>query len=467
VSMSLKMGRKFSPEQILTEKSTWDVARNASDIALEFALLGYISIATSILSITVEFNNACKGAWSPGLYFAWEATDSWPTYIPPADRTPEALAKLENERILWKRDTHMDEAGLDRLLKAAQGDANEALWRRSSLRPDDFAAALDLALFLGKKDKAREILKTIAENFHWMFKDVSKSRRTWDLLKDKALAQELGLKDEKVLAFAEEVKKVFQQRMDDGPIRRPYERKTIAELVKLCNDNTIKNACWEETDYDLDNPPITILRDPATPEAIAALEKRLDHGLPDDYKEFLSISNGLGSWWNGFFGESEISSTNTVQIMDATEEQNKWTELGVEFLGTPNPPVSMNWPAFESVIKINNGDSDSEYVWLIGPELDGKARQSLWTVYEEADEAVKRQRDEAIKSGYGSKAASDEVDWFVTTWSSRGLELHTYASFREYLEFVTGETAKEDIMDEEDEEGRPLHSYYVFAYGLR
>jgi len=134
--------------------------------------------------------------------------------------------------------------------------------------------------------------------------------------------------------------------------------KTIAELVKLCNDNTIKNACWEETDYDPDNPPITILRNPATPEAIAALEKRLDHGLPDDYKEFLSISNGLGSWWNGFFGEPEISSTDTVQIMDATEEQNKWTELGVEFLRIPNPPVNT---AFESVIKINNGDSDTEY----------------------------------------------------------------------------------------------------------
>jgi hypothetical protein len=322
-------------------------------------------------------------------------------------------------------------------------------------------------LFLGKKDRAREVLKIIAENFHWMFKDVSKSRRAWELLKDKALAQELGLKDEKVLAFAEEVRKVFQQRMDDGPIRRPYEHKTIAELVKLCNDNTIKNACWEETEYDPDNPPITILRDPATPEAITALEKRLDHGLPDDYKEFLSISNGLGPWWNGFFGEPEISSADAVQTMDATDEQNKWTELGVELLRIPNLPVCMNWPPFDSVIKINDGDSDTEYVWLIGPELVGKARQSLWVAYEEADEAVKRQIDEAIKSGYGSKTASDDVDWIVTTWNSRGLELYTYSSFREYLEYVTGETAKEDIMDEEDEEGRPLHSHYVFAYGLR
>ncbi|OCL12851.1 hypothetical protein AOQ84DRAFT_136979 [Glonium stellatum] len=465
--MSLKASRKFSPQHILTEKSTWDVARNASEIALEFALLGYISIATSLFSTTVEFNNACKGAWSPGLYFAWEAADSWPTYIPPEDRTPEALTKLENERILWKRDTHMDEAGLDRLLSVAQGDASGALWGRSSLRPDDFAAALDLALFLGKEDRAREILKTIAKNFHWMFKDVSKSRRAWKLLKDKALAQELGLKDEKVLAFAEEVRRVFQQRIDDGPIRRPYEHKTIAELVKLCDENTIKNACWEETDYDPDNPPNTILRDPAAPEAIAALEKRINHGLPEDYKEFLSISNGLGSWWNGFFGEPEISSTDTVQIMDATEEQNKWTELGVELLRIPNLPICMNWPAFESVFKINNGDSDSEYVWLIGPELVRKARQSLWEAYEKADEAVKGQIDEAIQSTYGSKAASDELEWLVTTWSSRGLELYTYASFREYLEYVVGETAKEDIMGEEDEEGRPLHSHYVFAYSLR
>src|SRR5438874_63447 len=110
--MSHRMVRKFSPQQTLIEKSTWDVARNATDIALEFALLGYVEVATRLFTVTAEFNKACRAAWSPGLYFAWESTGLWPECIPPEERTPEALAKLENERILWKRETHKDAGGI-------------------------------------------------------------------------------------------------------------------------------------------------------------------------------------------------------------------------------------------------------------------------------------------------------------------------------------------------------------------
>ncbi|OCK77792.1 hypothetical protein K432DRAFT_418406 [Lepidopterella palustris CBS 459.81] len=461
------MGRKFDPRQTMTEKSTWDVARNSTDIALEFALLGYVSIATELFSLTADFNDSCRACWSPGLCFAWEATGLWPDCIPDKDRTPEALAKMENERILWKRDTHKDDAGLETLMKAAQGNTKKVIWGRSSLRPDDYAAALDVALYLGKTEKANEILKTITENFHWMYRDLSKSRLAWKLLKDKVVARELGLDDEKVRAFGAEVLKTFRERLDKGPVRRPYEHMTMRELVQLCNDNTLKNAVWEETDYDPDNPPKTILRDPATPEDLAALEKKLGCELPDEYKEFLSISNGLGSWWNGFFGEPGFRSTDKVDIMDASEEQQAWEDAGVDLLKIPDLPIKMAWPKFNRVIQINDGEPDAEYVWLIEPGLINKARDSLWKGYDEADTVTKTQIMEALRSGYGGKDASDNVSWLVLTWCPNSVELYAFGSFREFLEYMADETAKEDTLDEEDEQGRPLYSHSVFSYGLR
>ena len=51
----------------------------------------------------------------------------------------------------------------------------------------------------------------------------------------------------------------------------------------MCNDQTLKNAMWEE--MDIAEPPNTILRPGATEEEVLALEQRLGHHLPRDYKE--------------------------------------------------------------------------------------------------------------------------------------------------------------------------------------
>jgi hypothetical protein len=467
--MALRMGRKFDKHQTPIEKVTWDVARNCADIALEFALLGYVDIATKLFNITADFNSACRASWSPGLYFAWEATNSWPESIPKEERTPQYLEKLENERLLWRRDTHNTEGGLETLLQTAAGNAKAALWGGSTLRADDYAAALDLAIFQRKADKAQEILKTIAGNFHTMWQDLSKSRQAWSLLKDKAMSQELGLKDEKVRAFGEEVQKVFQQRITNGPIRRPYEHLSMKELVQLCNDNTIKNSIWEETDYDPDNPPSTILHKPATCAAISGLERRLGltSSLPADYKEFLAITDGLGQWWNGFFGEPELISSDAVHIHDATKEQQDWEDAGIDFTNIPDLPVKMNWPKFDHLVQINAGTPESVYIWLIEPEVVREARNMIWKAYSEADESSQKKIMECVSSSYGSRQGSEDVTWMVASWCPQASELQSFGNFREFLEYLAAETAREDTLDEEDGEGRLLYSHEVIAYGLR
>ncbi|KAF2815779.1 uncharacterized protein BDZ99DRAFT_457733 [Mytilinidion resinicola] len=463
------MGRKFDPHQTLIEKVTWDVARNCTDIALEFALLGYIDIATSLFNITADFNSTCRASWSPGLYFAWEATNSWPAAIPAEERTLKYLAKLENERLLWKRDTHKEEGGLEKLLETAQGYAKAAVWGSATLRPDDYAAALDLAIFQGRKDKAQEIVKTIADNFHMMYRELSKSRLAWSMLKDKVVAQELGLDDGKVRAFGEEVLKTFQKRIKDGPLRRPYENKSMRELVQLCNDNTLKNAIWEETDYDPDNPPTTIIREPASAEEVTALERRLGckSGLPDDFKEFLLVSNGLDQWWNGFFGEPELSGTDAVRIYDAQGHQQEWDEEGIDLTNIPGLPFKTVWPKFDHTVLINAGDAETVLVWMIEPEVIEVARKLLWETYEESDEETKKQFMECLNAAYGSKEGSDELTWLIISWCPQAAKMQTFSCFREFLEYLAGETAREDTMDEEDAQGRPLYSHDVFAYGLR
>jgi len=127
----------------------------------------------------------------------------------------------------------------------------------------------------------------------------------------------------------------------------------------------------------------------------------------------------------------------------------------------------MDWPTFDHLVQINAGDSETVFVWMLEPETVEEARVMLWKKFEEADDETKKKLMESVQSQCGTRELSDDIDWLLISWCPRAAEVRTWASFREYLEFLAGETEKEDTSEEEDEQGRPLHSDSVFAYGLR
>jgi hypothetical protein len=49
--------------------------------------------------------------------------------------------------------------------------------------------------------------------------------------------------------------------------------------------------------------------------------------LPDDYKEFLTLTNGRESLCNGFYGEPKRHSARDVCMVDATEQQQAQPEV--------------------------------------------------------------------------------------------------------------------------------------------
>ncbi|KAF2194786.1 hypothetical protein K469DRAFT_617433 [Zopfia rhizophila CBS 207.26] len=465
--MSHRMGRKFDQHQILREKDPWDVARNLFDVALEFALLGYIDTATELFVLFESFSKGCKSSWSPGLYFAWEATGLWPASVPAEERTPGALSKLETERILWKRETNATKEGLAKLIATATGEGKMDAWGDAQIRPDDLTAAIDLALFMGEKEKALEVLQTFADNFHSTWVDLSKSRQVWQLLKDKALANAIGVDEEKVAALQTKVFETFKERLEKGA-RRIFKDTPMKDLIKMCNENTLKNAVWEEMDVDdPDEPPDTILHEGATKEKIAALEKKLGHELPDDYKEFLSLTNGMESYWNGFYGEPKLLGTDAVHVFDASEQQEIWNEASVDIVYIPNLGVKVDWAILDRVIQVNDGGEDSKFVWLVEPEYGKKIGASFFAAYAQLNELQRQHVNRLLEYFHAGKEEAMAVEWQICVWCPRTLDLTIYHSWREFLEYLAGDTAKEDILDEEDEEGRLMHSHDIFAYQLR
>ncbi|KAF2735673.1 hypothetical protein EJ04DRAFT_511622 [Polyplosphaeria fusca] len=465
--MSHRMGRKFDRHQILREKDPWEVAKNVFDVALEFALLGYVDVATDLYNLFEGFSQGCKSSWSPGLYFAWEATGSWPESIPAKDRTPEALSNLETERILWKRDTNATAEGLEKLIATATGEGKTDEYGDAQLRPDDLTAAIDLALYMGEKEKALEILQIFADNFYATWVDISKSRQVWQLLKNNTLARMIDVDEEKIEHFAKEVFATFQERLTKGALR-VYLDTPISKLINMCNENTMKNAIWEDMDeMDPDEPPQSIIHEGASKEQIVALEKKLGHELPGDFKEFLSLTNGMASYWNGFYGEPRFLSTDEIEVFDATEQQQVWNDASVDIAFITNMSVKVDWPTLDRVIAINAGTESSKFIWLVEPEVGQKIAMAWFAAFQQLPTEEQAHVQQMMGYFHAGRKNAGEVNWQVCVWDPSTLDLTSYHSWKEYLEKIAGDTANEDILDEEDGEGRLMHSHDIFAYQLR
>ncbi|KAF2715421.1 hypothetical protein K504DRAFT_339817, partial [Pleomassaria siparia CBS 279.74] len=195
---------------------------------------------------------------------------------------------------------------------------------------------------------------------------IGKSRQAWRYLKHHALGQAIEVKEAKVEAFYKEAYSTFKARLENGQTRE-FRDLSMKELVKVFNDNTLKNAVWEEMDIDPDDPPETILHDPATDEQIKELEDRLGRTLPDDYKEFFAATNGIDSFWNGFYGEPRFLGAEDVHLFDASEQQKAWSAAAVRIRFVTDMSIKVKWPPLDRVIAINDGDENTRFVWLIEP----------------------------------------------------------------------------------------------------
>jgi SMI1 / KNR4 family (SUKH-1) len=324
--------------------------------------------------------------------------------------------------------------------------------------------ALDLRLALTEKDYAvvstssttektaaphehfptvEEILGIIAARLHGnsQIRELARSARAWKILKNGALAKAIGVQDAKVTDLAQGIRDAFFDRFRDG--RQILAADPMKDLIRVISDNTQLYLGTEEHRNEVgvpDEAPESLIRPSATIEKIAELERILGVKLPEDYKEFLSLSDGLGSSWGGIIMQPPLHPTSDVRWED---DEDYFTDLRLEILPFevssicrefPGLAEADDWPRVGRTIQI--GQRDIDVVWLLLPATVAKVRDAYLHIVDskEAPEGLKTIVMNAVNSFAGSRQDFEKLDWCVLHWTSGGGALMiAYRSFKEFM----------------------------------
>lgn len=243
-----------------------------------------------------DFRKYCTGADSfsiddfigfmPGLNLANVSPSEM--ILPDRSESPTFFAAIKNGKM---PKSEMELQSLERIEKELNREspiANYEFCDYSSL-------AAELAAKNNKTDVAIKFAKLWAGNYHerylgYSFAKMATNRHVAPLLLKGILADELKLSQKKCSVFLQEAIIVINERMIKGDTL-VYGKLTWTEIIKKLSILSIKN------DPDLFNEKQKkekwIGLPPATKKSITESEKRLGIKLPNDYKEFLLVSNGL------------------------------------------------------------------------------------------------------------------------------------------------------------------------------
>ncbi|KAF4962553.1 hypothetical protein FSARC_9331 [Fusarium sarcochroum] len=485
-----------------------ETATGIIETALNFAVIGEVDGATKLLGALVnrgfdlfQFSDREYPFLKPCMFFAWDATSSWPSWIPEEDRTEERLQELEaNGRKPWLErfseewevteetaNKAMDMAynGIVTVLPSYDGTlagqvfqaelmwkngdfsfaanpngpltiryAKLAMWWRQGIYPYPFvqvyrtaglAIALDIYLRLGKEDEARDTFEKICGRFHSeeQVEQLACSRIAWKkllVLPERPILDILNIHAAKLRPAVTRAVQMAEDRLENGP-RRRYGNKSIEQLANIVSENTFLNCPYDTLNVyrppgrarvQPENPS-GLLRPACSPSGIAALEERLGVTLPQDYKEFLGVTNGLGSMWNG---------QNLVDYLVSVEDVC-WEDLdfveGTELPLLRDVDPSLRWPEIGKARSIclsgdiNNQDTNG-FLFLVGPEIVQPAKDYFFTTYEERNESQKRELDRLVEETYGSMETLRGLDYALISWTAWNFTYYPYNGIRDFLE---------------------------------
>jgi hypothetical protein len=273
---------------------------------------------------------------------------------------------------------------------------------------------------------------------------LAESRHAWRILKDGALAKVLKLNTKKATQFIKEFEQVIDERFSNGKLN--LNNIPMRQLLEKLEDLTLNDPSREANGYT-PRTEKTIFQEPATVAEIAETEKRLNIELPEDYKEFLSLTNGFGQ----FLSEPPLHPARKLRWLDDSEDY--FTDLMLDMLD--NSFLTTSSLTVGKAIEIGTEDIDNQ--WLVPPstisafkahvrkildgsEVDGKL------VTEDVREAVRQAAEEFA----GSLDAFWQLEWCCLTWASGGSALMlAYPSFKKYLQSVLWEAGRseEDLVE--------------------
>lgn len=156
--------------------------------------------------------------------------------------------------------------------------------------------------------RSSEILRRIVRRWDRsdQIRALAQAERLWPLFVTGVVADAAGLSRAELDVKAKTILDTFTRRLHALYADTALAGKTIKQLLDIGDEYTTRGAAaaiWFYETYDLDDDhddrPRTLYRDPASDLTIAELEQRLGCVLPEDYKEFLRISDGF------FYGHDE------------------------------------------------------------------------------------------------------------------------------------------------------------------
>ncbi|KAF4340097.1 hypothetical protein FBEOM_5957 [Fusarium beomiforme] len=488
-----------------------EAIRKIIKTAVNFAALGEVDGATKLLETLrgkgidpFQYSDSDYPFLKPCMFFVWDATSSWPSWIPAEERTEEKLQQLEVQgRSVWlerfseewdvTEDTaqkafdmaydgiliilpdHDGTAGGQVLLAetmTANGDfqfsANPngpmstrytkmAMWWRQAIFPYPFVQVyrsaglmitLDICLRLGKEEEVQTLLKKICGRFHTeeQIEQLVCSRAAWNQIlavPDRPILDFLNIHPAKPRPTVSRALRMAENRLQAGP-RRRYDNQSIEKLVHIISENTYKNCPYDMLNAcrprdNLRVPPKDadgLLRRGCRVSGIRALEKRLGVTLPDDYKEFLRITNGLDPMWDG---------QTLVDYLASAREVN-WQEI--DFLDGDELPLlhedeplpwkrnDLYWPTVTKprCICLSNPQNKAGHLFLVHKDLLQPAKDYFFQTYEERDESQCRELDRLVQEIYGSMENFRNLEWGLLSWNEWNFTFYPYNGFRDFLE---------------------------------
>ena len=448
------------------------VLDNITSNALELAILGAIDHARELCALVLDF-----GPVSPSithaeislLTFAWELT-GYPRYPPASEQNHEILLELRaKNQAAWgqvpKESQTFNQSGIDACLSIQPRpyvpviqELTKALEISLSLHPPPGTQDLKLS-DLG--NQTADILKRVAEQYQRGIPNVKETLANteilWPYLARGVLRDALGLKRDEVLKKAGQIVGATRERLRSAYIETPLSGRTMKEILELGDRNTTAQyspgrAICEI--YDM-NMPESVLHPGASSQAISNAEQRLGVIFPDDYKEFLRISNGIGEDFGFHTGILPGLPLKKVEELEWRDADFELPVSVVEFGGllyeiTEKAAASGRagckeefggWDMVDDLWKLEKllvlGEADVDMLVLVAGGDLTRVKKKINRVGEVADGELKKGFERAIEGCAGSVEEWKKVEGIVLRICDG--EMTGYRSFRRWLDvLVTG-----------------------------
>ncbi|QRW04338.1 SMI1/KNR4 family containing protein [Ceratobasidium sp. AG-Ba] len=223
------------------------------------------------------------------------------------------------------------------------------------------ALALDLALKYRDWDTIPKIFKIFAFRIANLVSDATRelalAPRTGQIVCNMTTIRDAtGLTLRKAEEITDELVGSLKNRFRYGE-PRPHSKLSWEQLIAEIEK---RESLIQEEEHEVALP---FHRPPATPKQIEETEAYLRVRLPQDYKDFLAVSDGLGSF--------NISQTTPLLSVDEIFWDTSHRDLLVEYrrFETPNEKVA-SLPRLNRVLQISEVDDDAAASWwFIEPSL--------------------------------------------------------------------------------------------------